>query len=94
MRSGAIGPKALEWLETALRLRDPGLELLKTDPLLDPLRKEPRFQAIERELKFPIHKLRIHLRHFLGDEPVLQGTVRIRLQVKRDGSQLFELRAV
>ena len=45
--------KALEWLETALRLRDPGLVLLKTDPLLDPLRKEPRFQAIERELKFP-----------------------------------------
>ena len=45
--------KALEWLETALRLRDSGLELLKTDPLLDPLRKEPRFQAIERELKFP-----------------------------------------
>ena len=45
--------KALEWLETALRLRDPGLEFLKTDPLMDPLRQEPRFQAIERELKFP-----------------------------------------
>jgi tetratricopeptide (TPR) repeat protein len=45
--------KALEWFDTALRLRDPGLEYVKTDPLLDPLRKEPRFQAIERELKFP-----------------------------------------
>ena len=45
--------QALEWLETALRLRDSGLEYLKTDPLLDPLRKEPRFQAIERELRFP-----------------------------------------
>jgi TolB-like protein len=45
--------KALEWLETALRLRDPGLIFLKTDPLLDPLRKEPRFQVILRELKFP-----------------------------------------
>ncbi len=45
--------KALEWLETALRLRDSGLEYLKTDPLMDTLRKEPRFQAIERELKFP-----------------------------------------
>jgi hypothetical protein len=45
--------QALEWLETARRVRDPGLELLKTDALLDPLRKEPRFQAIERELKFP-----------------------------------------
>jgi TolB-like protein len=46
-------PKALEWLETALRLRDPGLVQLKTEPLLDPLRKESRFKAIERELKFP-----------------------------------------
>jgi hypothetical protein len=45
--------KALEWLETALRLRDPGLALLKTDPLMDPLRKEPRFEAIMRDLKFP-----------------------------------------
>jgi tetratricopeptide (TPR) repeat protein len=45
--------EALEWLETALRLRDAGLGDLKTDPLLDPLRKEPRFQAVERELKFP-----------------------------------------
>jgi TolB-like protein/lipoprotein NlpI len=45
--------QALEWLDTALRLRDPGLVELKTDPLMDPLRQEPRFQAIERELKFP-----------------------------------------
>jgi TolB-like protein/Tfp pilus assembly protein PilF len=45
--------QALEWLETALRLRDPGMVYVKTDPLLDPLRKEPRFEAIERELKFP-----------------------------------------
>jgi tetratricopeptide (TPR) repeat protein len=44
---------ALEWLEKAFRLHDDGLLGLKTDPLLDPLRKEPRFQAIERELKFP-----------------------------------------
>jgi hypothetical protein len=45
-------PKALEWLDTALRLRDPGLEQLKVDPFLDPHRKEPRFPVIERELKF------------------------------------------
>jgi TolB-like protein len=45
--------KALEWLDVALRLRDPGLENLKTEPFFDPLRKEPRFKAIERELKFP-----------------------------------------
>jgi TolB-like protein/Flp pilus assembly protein TadD len=46
-------PKALDWLDTALRLRDPGLELLKIDPVMDPLRKEPRFQSVMRELKFP-----------------------------------------
>jgi len=46
-------PKALEWLDTAMRLRDTGLRNLKTDPLMDPLRKEPRFQAVMRELKFP-----------------------------------------
>ena len=46
-------PKALEWLDTAVRVRDPGLVFLKTDPLLDPLRPERRFHAIERELKFP-----------------------------------------
>jgi tetratricopeptide (TPR) repeat protein len=45
--------KALEWLQTAVRLGDPGLIWLKRDPLLDPLRKEPRFQAIERALNFP-----------------------------------------
>jgi hypothetical protein len=45
--------KALEWLDTAMRMRDVALLTLKTDPLMDPLRKEPRFQATERELKFP-----------------------------------------
>jgi len=45
--------KALEWLETAMRLHNPRLQYAKTDPLMDPLRKEPRFQAIERDLKFP-----------------------------------------
>jgi TolB-like protein/tetratricopeptide (TPR) repeat protein len=45
--------KALEWLETALRLRDPGLVSLKTDPTMDPIRQEPRFQAVMRALKFP-----------------------------------------
>jgi tetratricopeptide (TPR) repeat protein len=45
--------EALNWLEMAMRLRNPGLKFLKTDPLMDPLRKEPRFQAIERELNFP-----------------------------------------
>ena len=44
---------ALDRLETALRLHNLNLQQLKVDPLLDPLRDEPRFQAIERELKFP-----------------------------------------
>lgn len=46
-------PKALDWLDTAYRLRDPGLTAVKGDALMDPLRKEPRFQEIERKLKFP-----------------------------------------
>jgi TolB-like protein len=45
--------EAINWLDSALRLRDPGFRRLKTDPLMDPIRNEPRFQAIERELKFP-----------------------------------------
>jgi len=44
--------RALDWLETSMRLRDPGLVVLK-NPLFDPIRKEPRFQAIERALRFP-----------------------------------------
>jgi len=46
-------PKALEWLENAYKLRDPGLTSLRVDPFLDPLRNEPRFKDIERKLKFP-----------------------------------------
>jgi len=46
-------PKALEWLETAYRMHDPGLWALKAEPMLDPLRQEPRFKEIERKLKFP-----------------------------------------
>jgi TolB-like protein/Flp pilus assembly protein TadD len=45
--------RALQWLDKAMRLRDPGLEWLKTDPLMDPLRQEPRVQALMQELKFP-----------------------------------------
>lgn len=44
--------RALDWIEKASRVKNSNLLLLK-QPLLDPLRKEPRFQAVERELKFP-----------------------------------------
>jgi TolB-like protein/DNA-binding winged helix-turn-helix (wHTH) protein/Tfp pilus assembly protein PilF len=45
--------QALEWLDTAVRLRSAWLVWVKKDPLLDPLRNEPRYQAIVRALKFP-----------------------------------------
>ena len=45
--------QALEWLDTAMRVSDPGLLTLKTDPLMDPLHQEPRFQADLRKLNFP-----------------------------------------
>ena len=45
--------KALEWLARAVRLPDAGVLYVKTDALMDPLRNDPRFQAIERELRFP-----------------------------------------
>ena len=45
--------QALAWLDSAMRLQDPGMEQLKVDPLLDPLRGEPRFQAYQRKLQFP-----------------------------------------
>ena len=45
--------RALDWLETAMRHRDPYLIRVSQNRNFDPLRNEPRFQAIERELKFP-----------------------------------------
>jgi TolB-like protein len=46
-------PKAIEWLEKAMRLRDAGLVQMKSDPLMDPLRDEPYFRAAMQQLKFP-----------------------------------------
>jgi TolB-like protein/tetratricopeptide (TPR) repeat protein len=46
-------PKALEWLETGLRIQDPGLQNLKMDPLLDPVRGEARYKEVVAKLKFP-----------------------------------------
>ena len=44
---------ALKWLETALRVQDPGLQDMKVDPLLDPIRDEPRFNDVVERLNFP-----------------------------------------
>jgi TolB-like protein/cytochrome c-type biogenesis protein CcmH/NrfG len=45
--------RALDWLEAAMRNRDPYLAYTKVNPFFDSLHHEPRYQAIERALKFP-----------------------------------------
>ena len=47
------GTNALAWLKAAYNLRDTGLAMLRTDPLLDPIRGSPEFADIERRLNFP-----------------------------------------
>jgi TolB-like protein len=46
-------PKALDWIEVAHRLKDPGISAIKVDEFLAPLREEPRFKSILRELNLP-----------------------------------------
>jgi TolB-like protein len=46
-------PKSLDWLETAYRLKDPGIVSLHVDDFLGPARNEPRFQEIVRKLNLP-----------------------------------------
>jgi TolB-like protein/Flp pilus assembly protein TadD len=46
-------PKALDWIETAYRLKDPGMSSLKVDEFLAPLRAETRFREIESKLNLP-----------------------------------------
>ena len=45
--------QALTWLETAYRIRDPGLLQLKVDVFMDPIRTEPRFQSVLAKMQFP-----------------------------------------
>ncbi len=45
--------KALTWLETAKRVRDPGLECTRTDVFLEPLHGNARFEALIRALDYP-----------------------------------------
>jgi TolB-like protein/DNA-binding winged helix-turn-helix (wHTH) protein/tetratricopeptide (TPR) repeat protein len=44
---------AIRWLQTAYRLRDPGLIEMKVLPLLDPIRGSAVFQDIQRQMDFP-----------------------------------------
>jgi len=44
---------ALTWLQTAYRLRDPGLINMRIDPMIGRLRGTPRFKQIEAALGFP-----------------------------------------
>jgi tetratricopeptide (TPR) repeat protein len=45
--------KALDWLEKAVELKDPGLLDVVAEPLLDPIRTTPRFAVVLKRLKLP-----------------------------------------
>ncbi len=42
--------RSFEWLELARRQRDPGLTLLKVDPLLEGIRQDPRYHSLLERL--------------------------------------------
>jgi len=44
---------SLEWLEKAVRIRDPGVTQTGDDRLLKPLAGEPRFQQVLRDSGYP-----------------------------------------
>jgi TolB-like protein/tetratricopeptide (TPR) repeat protein len=46
-------PKSLDWLDTGYRIHDPGMQNLKTDPLMDPVRSQARYRAVLAHLKLP-----------------------------------------
>ena len=45
--------EAIDALEKAYAVRDPGLTMMLVDPMLDPVRSDPRFQALFKQLDFP-----------------------------------------
>jgi hypothetical protein len=46
--------RAFAELDNAVRVKDAGLQYLKTDPFLDPIRGDPRHAALLKRLNFPI----------------------------------------
>jgi thioredoxin-like negative regulator of GroEL len=45
--------EALKWLNTAMRLHDPGMAYLRASPFLDPIMQTADFKDIERQMNFP-----------------------------------------
>jgi TolB-like protein/DNA-binding winged helix-turn-helix (wHTH) protein/tetratricopeptide (TPR) repeat protein len=45
--------QAVQWLQTAYRVSDPGLINLQIDPMLEPIRGTPEFKEIRARLGFP-----------------------------------------
>ena len=45
--------RALEWLERAIKGRDPTMVVLSVDPRWDTLRSDPRFQDLLRRMGLP-----------------------------------------
>ena len=44
---------AMDFIEKAFEVHDPGMPYLASDPLFDPLRSDPRFQDLLRQLNLP-----------------------------------------
>jgi len=48
-----MADEAIAALQRALRIRDPGMSFILTDPFLDPVRGDPRFAEIVKAMNFP-----------------------------------------
>jgi hypothetical protein len=46
--------RAFEWLEGAYTKRDPGITLIKGDPLLKSLERDPRYTALLKKMRLPL----------------------------------------
>ena len=46
--------QAFAELDNAVRVKDAGLQSLKSDPFLDPITRDPRYAALLKRLNFPV----------------------------------------